>query len=91
MDVQLGVPSASISWWTIKIPRCPSRRVGELLQTPLPNSCSNLQGQCIGGKAAPAASDTTLSHVLQTKEEKHHTSCRVTLSDAGGASGRMKQ
>ena len=32
MDVNLGIPSAGISWWTLKIPRCPSRRVSELLQ-----------------------------------------------------------
>ena len=26
MDVQLSVPSADTSWWTVKIPRCPSRK-----------------------------------------------------------------
>ena len=30
MDVKLGVPSADISWWTLKIRRCPSRKVDEL-------------------------------------------------------------
>uniref|UniRef100_A0A8C4NH39 Homeobox domain-containing protein n=2 Tax=Eptatretus burgeri TaxID=7764 RepID=A0A8C4NH39_EPTBU len=30
MDVKLEDPSAGISWWTLKIPRCPSRRVGIL-------------------------------------------------------------
>ena len=34
MDVKLDVPSAGISWWSLKIPRCPSRRVGELSPTP---------------------------------------------------------
>ena len=29
MDVKLGVPSAEISWCTLKIPLCSSRRVGE--------------------------------------------------------------
>ena len=30
MDIKLGVLSASISWWTQKIPQCPLQRVGEL-------------------------------------------------------------
>jgi len=31
MDVKLGVSSAGITWWALKIQRCPLRRVGELL------------------------------------------------------------
>ena len=34
MDVEAGVPSAHISWWTVKIPWCPLQRVGELSPTP---------------------------------------------------------
>ena len=37
MDIKLGVPSAGISWWVLKIPRCHSRMVGELS----PASCTN--------------------------------------------------
>ena len=37
MDIKLGVPSAGISWWTLKIPWCPSRKVGELSPAPWPN------------------------------------------------------
>ena len=33
-----AVPSASISWWTLKIPQCPSWKVGKLLLAPWPNS-----------------------------------------------------
>ena len=32
--VELGVPSSGISWWMLKIPRCPLRRVGELSPAP---------------------------------------------------------
>ena len=35
--VKLGVPSASIGWYLLKIPQCPSRRVGELSSAPWPN------------------------------------------------------
>ena len=30
VDVKLGVPSVSISWWALKIPWFPLQRVGEL-------------------------------------------------------------
>ena len=37
MDVQLGVPSAGIGWWTLNIPWCPPWSVGEILPTPWRN------------------------------------------------------
>jgi len=38
MDVKMGILSASISWWTLKIPRCHLQRVGDLSLAPRPNS-----------------------------------------------------
>ena len=37
MDVKLGVSSASIPWWMLKIPWCASQRVDELSLAPWPN------------------------------------------------------
>ena len=34
IDIKLDVPSAGISWWTLKIPLCPSQREGELSPAP---------------------------------------------------------
>ena len=38
MDVKLGVQSASMSWWALKTPKRPSRRVGKPSLAPWRNS-----------------------------------------------------
>ena len=32
MDVKPGVPSATVTWWMLKIPRCPSGKVADALE-----------------------------------------------------------
>ena len=68
MDVKMGVPSASISWWTLKIPRCPSWRWGELL--PAATTIYKFPHWPTGGTAPHCQQMIPLANpVLHTDEE----------------------
>ena len=62
IDVKLGVPSASVHWWTLKFPRHPSRTEGSYrwYHEQIKNSCPNQQMALHRGTAATSANDATL-------------------------------
>ena len=63
---KLGFPAADISWWTLKIPWCPSRRVGTL--DILQNPALTYSGTASVAQLRPPTNDATRSHALHTKK-----------------------
>ena len=93
MDVKLGVLSAGISWWTLKIPRCPLQRVGKLLQA-LWNKFQ-IPAQTTAGKAMVANHRVKLwpRNALQQSMgyQNQKEECSLALNDRkkGGQRVRM--
>jgi len=72
MDVKLGDPSTSRSWWMLKIPQCPLRRQRAITDTlnKLQIAALIQREHCISGTAMPPGNDATRSSMLHMKEEE---------------------